>query len=103
MDNMVISLCVQLVESEIVADNCRSRCAEQGIPFYRFSPQLKEMIAAGETDTDKLLDMIIQAKGQTETQGMMEVVKLFQLVAEASRKMNYIDNRKRSASLDAPS
>lgn len=92
---------MQLVESEMVANNCSSRCAEQGIPFYRFSPQLKEVIAAGETDNEKLLDMIIQTKCQTQAQGMMELVKLFQLVAEASRKMKFLDNRKRAASVPA--
>ena len=92
---------MQLVESERVAKNCSSRCAEQGIPFYRFSPQLKEVIAAGETDDEKLLDMIIQTKGQTQVQGMMELVKLFQLVAEASRKMKFLDTRKRAASVQA--
>ena len=39
-----------------------SACAEQGIPFYRFSPQLDERIDLGETDKVKLLNMIMWAK-----------------------------------------
>ena len=41
-----------------------AHCAEQGIPYYRLSPQLQEMIPAAETDDRKLLQMIILAKSQ---------------------------------------
>ena len=41
-----------------------AHCAEQGIPYYRLSPQLSEMIPAAETDDKKLLQMIILAKSQ---------------------------------------
>ena len=84
------------MESEIVASNCSTRCAEQGIPFYRFSPQLSEVIAAGETDMDKLIPMILEAKRQTHKQGLGDLVQLFQLVAEASRKLQYITKRRTS-------
>lgn len=33
----------QLVNSEIVAMNCKSRCEEIGIPYYRLSPKLDEV------------------------------------------------------------
>ncbi len=33
---------------------------EQGIPFYRFNPQLDEVIPSGETDLVKLLNMLIK-------------------------------------------
>lgn len=36
----------------------------QGIPFYRFSPKLLEVIALGESDNVKLLEMILQARQQ---------------------------------------
>lgn len=72
----------------MVAENSKSRCEEQGIPFYRFSPHFKEVIAAGETDTEKLLDMIIQTKMETEEQGLKKLVDLFLLIAEASRGLS---------------
>lgn len=76
----------QLVESEMVAENCKSRCEEQGIPFYRFSPHLKEVVAAGETDLNKLLDMIIQTKIETSEQRLQELIDLF-FVSEASKAL----------------
>ncbi len=84
---------LQLVESEIVAKSCRSRCAEQNIPYYRFSPHLTHVISAGETDNDKLLEMMWQTRLQTPQQGLAELVTLFQLVAEASRKEKYRQSR----------
>ena len=33
----------QLVESEVVSENCRSQCQEQRIAYYRFNPQLKKV------------------------------------------------------------
>ena len=35
---------------------------EQGIPFYRFNPQLDEDIPSGETDLTKLVDMLIKVR-----------------------------------------
>ena len=58
----VLVLFHQLVESEAVADRCRSSCVEQGIHFYRFSPQLDKKVEPGETDNNTLLDMMITAK-----------------------------------------
>lgn len=90
-----IFLCflLQLVESEIVAKNCNMRCHEQNIPYYRFSPQLNHVIAAGETDTDKLVDMMLQTRIQSPQQGIAELASLFQLVADASRKSRYSRSR----------
>lgn len=87
----------------MVAKNCKVRCAEQGIPYYRFSPELDEVIPAGETDNDKLIAMILQTKKQTSHQGMAELVKLFHFVAEASQKLQYRISRKLSMTLDVPS
>lgn len=33
---------------------------EQGIPFYRFNPQLDEVVPSGETDLPKLMNMLIK-------------------------------------------
>ena len=83
----------QLVESEIVAKNCKTRCHEQNIPFYRFSPQLTNMVSAGETDSDKLVDMMLQTRIQSPQQGIAELASLFQLVANASKKNKYRRSR----------
>ncbi len=76
-----------------MAKNCQMRCHEQDIPFYRFSPQLNHGVAAGEIENDKLLDMMLQARVQTPQQGLSELVALFQLVAEASKKNKYRQSR----------
>ena len=60
--SLLLCVCVQLVESEAVAERCRNSCAEQRIPFYRFSPQMECKMDPGETDNAKLLNMIIAAK-----------------------------------------
>ena len=39
MSHAFLSLC-QLVNSELVAKNCKSRCEELGIPYFRLSPKL---------------------------------------------------------------
>ena len=49
-------------ESESIADNVASRCKEQGIDYYRFSPQLESVISVGETDLDTLFGMVLTAK-----------------------------------------
>ena len=76
-----------------MADNSSQRCREQNIPFYRFSPHLSHVISAGETDTDKLLDMMLQTRIQTPQQGLSELTSLFQLVADASKKVKYRESR----------
>ena len=72
------------MESEKVAENSKSRCEEQGIPFYRFNPQLKEIIPAGETDNEKLLDMVIETKIQIKEQKLKEMTDLLQMIIISS-------------------
>ena len=43
-----------------MARNFSSRMQEQGIPFYRFNPQLDEVIPFGEIDLSKLVGMLIK-------------------------------------------
>lgn len=62
---------------------------EQNIPYYRFSPQLSHVITAGETDNEKLLEMMWQTRIQTPQQGLTDLITLFQLVADASKKTKY--------------
>lgn len=40
---------------------------EQGIPFYRFNPQLDEVIPSGETDLAKLINMLIKVSNNSWT------------------------------------
>ena len=49
-------------ESESISDNVASRCKEQGIDYYRFSPQLDEVVSVGETDLDDLFKMVLKTK-----------------------------------------
>ena len=71
----------------MVATNSQSRCREQGIPFYRFSPKLRDVIAGSETDNEKLFNMVIQTRIDTREQGMEEVVRLFHTIAGASHHL----------------
>ena len=70
------------MESEIVAENCRSRCEEQNIPFYRFSPHLDDEIQDLKVEVDKLLNMVIQTKIQAKEQGMHELIDMFRIISE---------------------
>ena len=79
---------IQLNQSEKVAKNSQSRCEEQDIPFYRFSPRLNEMIAGSETDNEKLFDMVIQTRISTKKQGLEELVQLFHTIANASQHLD---------------
>ena len=79
---------MQLSDSESIAITSRSRLMEQDIPFYRFNPHLDEEIGPGETNLEKLLNLIIQTRLQTAMErDMKELVQLFHLVAEMTRKM----------------
>ena len=44
--------------------NCKSRCEEQHIPFFRFCPRLDTEVASGETDSYRLIDMLLNTKYQ---------------------------------------
>ena len=71
----------------MVATNSQSRCREQGIPFYRFSPKLRDVIAGSETDNEKLFNMVIQTRIDTREQGMEGVIRLFHTIAGASHHL----------------
>ena len=66
----------------MVAKNCQSRCEEQGILFYRFSPQLQHVIPAGETDNEKLMDMILETKLQSEEMGLQDLIEKIQVASK---------------------
>ncbi len=68
-----------MLESEGVADNCRSRCVKQNIPFYRFSPELDEVICLSERDDKKLVEIVIKTKILLQSMDAQvdELVQLF--------------------------
>ena len=78
----------QLLESEMVAENTKARCEGQSIPFYRFSPNLTEIVATGETDNGILINMILSAAVQTVPQ-MEALASQFQMIAEANQKKRF--------------
>lgn len=80
---------MQVTESEEVSDNVNARCHEEGIEYYRFSPVFKEVIAIGETDRDKLIDMVITAHTHQNTKEQLDrlMSKLPQISA-ANQKMS---------------
>lgn len=80
----------QLVKSETVARNFRTRCWEQGIPFYRFNPELDEEIASGETDSEALVRMLVQTKMQLlQNQDFIEMTLRLHSLGEEKRKMHH--------------
>lgn len=54
-------LFLQLGQSEATADRCKTSCDAQDIPFYRFSPMLEKKIEPTETDSRKLVDLMISS------------------------------------------
>ena len=88
MHYYIIHGLIQLNQSEKVAKNSQSRCEEQDIPFYRFSPRLNEMIAGSETDNEKLFDIVIQTRISTKKQGLEELVQMFHTIANASQHLD---------------
>lgn len=74
----------------MVASNSRSRCSEQDIPFFRFSPTFDEMIAAGETDNEKLFNMIVKTKLylKKEEKQLDELTKIFHDIADSSKDLD---------------
>ena len=74
----------------MVAENSKSRCQEQDIPFFRFSPKFDEPISAGETDSEKLLNMVIKTKLNLKEREreLEELVKIFLAVAENSKDLD---------------
>lgn len=73
-----------------------SRCKEQRIPFYRFSPTLETVIASGETDDQKLIEMLTRTKLEATNKWdkqIEELVQLFRTVAEMSKKQQLLQLR----------
>ena len=69
----------QINNSERAADNSRSRCQEQDIAFYRFSPIFEEVIPLSETDDKILCNMVIYARAHlfSKQTHMEEIIQSF--------------------------
>ena len=73
-------LCFQIGESEGVAERCKHNCDAQNIPFYRFSPRLSERISPAETDSYKLIEMVVTSRIHMHTQAEVQLDKLVPLL-----------------------
>ena len=64
--------------NERVHGNCRSRCEEQGIDYFRFNPKLNNGVGSGEIKTDALKEMLWETRQylQTEREKMDKLVDL---------------------------
>jgi calcium-independent phospholipase A2 len=62
LQNLLILMKNSMVQSEDVANSCLYRCQQLNIPFYRFSPHLKEKVSIHETDTRKLLNAVLRTR-----------------------------------------
>ena len=60
----VIFLLLQVGESEMTAEKFSVWCQQwrDPIPFFRFNPTLQNVVSPGETDDEKLIDMILDTK-----------------------------------------
>ena len=87
---LVCCVCVlQLVEPSIADSNCKSRCEEQDISYFRLNPRLEQVVGSGETDMQILITMIIQAnKEMNERNEMSDLILHFHRLSEAARKMH---------------
>ena len=70
------------------AKNCKSRCSEQGIEFFRFCPQLDDKVESNETNIYRLLRMLwtVRVYMHQEKEQMDRLSKLF----EQSNLSSYI-------------
>lgn len=90
---MFVDVCVwlyiQLVEPSIADSNCKSRCEEQDISYFRLNPRLEQVVGSGETDMQVLISMIIQTnKEMNERREMADLVLCLHSLSDAARKVH---------------
>ena len=64
---------------------------EQGIDYFRLSPHLhmEEIPATGETDRDKLVEMVVESRRCLETrEALNKLVSKFPRYSSANQKMS---------------
>ena len=78
----------QFNESQVSAANNRSRCLEQGISYYRYNPHLSEDISPGETDREKLVKMIVDARSyMNDSRDFSDMILRFHELARVNYKV----------------
>ena len=74
-----------------------SRCLEQGIDYFRLSPHLhmEDIPATGETDRDKLVEMVVESRKCLETREALDKLSAkFACYSSANQKMCKRINKK---------
>ena len=70
-------------------ENCRSRCEEQGVRYFRLNPRLEEVVASGETNLKTLTAAILQTRKEMESRiEFSNLVLCLHELSDASRKMH---------------
>lgn len=70
-------------------ENCKSRCEEQGVRYFRLNPRLEEVVGSGETDMETLIATIVQTrKEMVSRKEFSDLVLCLHEFSEASRKMH---------------
>ena len=75
-------------ESEIIAEKFSTQCKARHRPirFFRFNPQLKEIISLGETNDEKVIEMLIETKcymaREDQVAKVGEIITVFKQLAQ---------------------
>ena len=75
--------------------NCRSRCEEQGVRYFRLNPRMEEVVGSGETDVHTLINTILQTRRELE--GRPELSNLVLCLHELSHASSQVYSRWNSA------
>jgi hypothetical protein len=67
-----VYLFFQLTESESVSGNVQVLCTEAGIKYYRLSPTTEEVVGLGETERDKLIQLVLEWRQCEDTKLLMD-------------------------------
>lgn len=79
----------QIGDSEEAAANAESICIQQGIDYYRFSPHLEEATSLGETDSRKLVDMVVFGNRSPDIRALIQrLISKLQVCSIANQKMS---------------
>ena len=89
MGDKVFSLSpTQLGDSENTAEKFSTQCKARHHPirFFRFNPQLTEMVPTGETDDETLINMLVETKcymaREDIVERMGELITVFRQLAQ---------------------
>ena len=54
------------MEPSVADDNCRCRCEEENIRYFRLNPRMEMVVSSGETDVETLINMVLQTRKEME-------------------------------------